>query len=258
MRFRRSDTRPMPNTVTNIARRACCRAGLPLAAVLLAAFLPSMDAKAQSASPRPTQVEPQSQTSSQDQAQAQTPPSAPAPAPAPALQPAPATQSLQAVPGAKTETLADAARRNAQKPKPKATHVYTDDDLSNVGGAISVVGDASSSGNSADNGASDSGAQANAASSGAQDETYWRGRADAIKSQIADVDRQIEDKKAEIAKAGPTSFDPSAGLSQGVIIIHDRNAELKDLEDRKQSLENQLDQLADEGRKAGADSGWFR
>ena len=258
MTFRRSDTRPMPDNATNIARSACRRAGLPLAAALLAAFLPSMSAKAQSASPKPTQVEPQgqSQPSSQSEPQPQTPPLAPAPAPA--SQPAPAAQSLQAVPGAKTETLADAARRNAQKPKPKATHVYTDDDLSNVGGTISVVGGASSSGNSADNRASDSGAQANGGSSGAQDEAYWRGRADAIKSQIADVDRQIEDKKAEIAKAGPSSFDPSAGLSQGVIIIHDRNAELKELEDRKQSLENQLDQLADEGRKAGADSGWFR
>jgi len=256
MTFCRPDTRPMPDTVTNIARSACRRAGLPLAAVLLAAFVPSTGAKAQSASPKPTQVEPQAQ--SQSSSQSETQPQTPSPAPAPALQPAPAAQSLQAVPGAKTETLADAARRNAQKPKPKATHVYTDDDLSNVGGAISVVGDASSSGNSADNRASDSGTQANGGSSGAQDETYWRGRADAIKSQIADVDRQIEDKKAEIAKAGPSSFDPSAGLSQGVIIIHDRNAELKDLEDRKQSLENQLDQLADEGRKAGADSGWFR
>ena len=45
---------------------------------------------------------------------------------------------------------------------------------------------------------------------------------------------------------------------QSVIIIHDRNAEVKDLEDRKQGLEKQLDELADEGRKAGADSGWFR
>ncbi len=117
-----------------------------------------------------------------------------------------------------------------------------------------MVGDASSSGQPAD----DSSAQAGGTSVESKDEAYWRGRADAIKRQIADVDRQIDDKKAEIAKAGPTSFDPSAGLSQGVIIIHDRNAELKDLEDRKQSLENQLDQLADEGRKAGADSGWFR
>jgi hypothetical protein len=234
-------------------RNACRRVGLPLAAVLVAAFLPAFSAKAQSASPKPTSAEPQSQTSVESSSQPQSQPVA-QPSPQPASQPATPAPALQAVSGAKQETLGDAARQNAQKPKPKPRHVYTDEDLSSMGGTISVVGDASSSGQSADN----SNAQGSDASSGSKDETYWRGRADAIKSQIADVDRQIEDKKAEIAKAGPASFDPSAGLSQGVIVIHDRNAELKDLEDRKQSLENQLDQLADEGRKAGADSGWFR
>jgi len=248
MRFCRSNAQSTPDSTRDILRNAGRRAGLPLAAVLLAAFLPGFSVQAQSASPKPSPAEPQSQTSSdsssQPQSQAAAQPASQTAAPAPAL---------QTVPGAKTETLAEAARQNAQKSKPKPKHVYTDDDLSNMGGAISVVGD-SSSGHSAD----DSNAQASDTSSESKDEAYWRGRADAIKRQIADVDRQIEDKKAEIAQAGPASFDPSAGLSQGVIVIHDRNAELKDLEDRKQSLEDQLDQLADEGRKAGADSGWFR
>ena len=251
MRFCRPSAQPTPDPMRDTVRDTCRRMALPLAAVLLAAFLPAFSAQAQSASPKPTPPEPQSQTSSESssQAQPQSQPSA-----QPVSQPAPAAPALQTVPGAKTESLGDAARKNAQKPKPRPQHVYTDDDLSGMGGAISVVGDASSSGQSVD----DSSAQAGGTSGESKDEAYWRGRADAIKRQIADVDRQIEDKKAEIAKAGPTSFDPSAGLSQGVIIIHDRNAELKDLEDRKQSLENQLDQLADEGRKAGADSGWFR
>jgi len=43
-----------------------------------------------------------------------------------------------------------------------------------------------------------------------------------------------------------------------VIMVEDRNAEIKKLEDRKADLQNSLDQLAEEGRKAGADSGWFR
>jgi cell division protein FtsB len=53
-------------------------------------------------------------------------------------------------------------------------------------------------------------------------------------------------------------MDPSTGLTQNVIIIHDRNAELKALQDRRQNLERQLDNLADQGRRAGADPGWFR
>lgn len=251
MRFCRSNAQPTPDSMRDLLRNAVRCAGVPLAAVLLAAFLPGFSIKAQSASPKPTSAEPQSQTSSENSSQPQ--PAAEASAQS-ASQAAESTPALQTIPGAKQETLGDAARQNAQKAKPKPQRVYTDDDLSSIGGTISVVGDVSSSGQSADN----SDMQPSDASSGSKDETYWRGRADALKNQISDVDRQIEDKKAEIAKAGATSFDPSAGLSQGVIIIHDRNAELKDLEDRKQSLENQLDQLADEGRKAGADSGWFR
>jgi hypothetical protein len=246
MRFCGSNERPIPVSVTHTMSTACRRAGLPLAAVLLAAFVPSMASKAQSASPAPAAAPSQSSASTSTSAQStQSQTSS-----------TPATPTMQVAAGEKPQSLGDAARQNAQKAKPKATHVYTDDDLSSVGGRISVVGDSSSSGGGADANADPQGGDA--ASSGSKDETYWRGRADAIKNQIADVDRQIEAKKAEIAKAGPTSFDPSAGLSQGVIIIHDRNAELKELEDRKQSLENQLDQLADEGRKAGADSGWFR
>jgi hypothetical protein len=79
-----------------------------------------------------------------------------------------------------------------------------------------------------------------------------------MKDQIAAVDQQIDKVKEEIAKSGPAGVDPSTGLTQNVIIIHDRNAQLKELEERKQNLERQLDDLADEGRKAGADSGWFR
>lgn len=164
----------------------------------------------------------------------------------------------QATSNATSQSLADAARKaNAQKDKPKSKHVFTNDDIENVGGTISVVGNGSSVGTPSGNVNSNS--QDNVtATSDAKDEAFWRGRARPIKDQIAAVDQQIGQKKDEIAKAGPASFDPSTGLSQNVIIIHDRNAELRELEERKERLEKQLDDLADEGRKAGADSGWFR
>jgi hypothetical protein len=152
------------------------------------------------------------------------------------------------------QSLADAARANAQKDKPKAKKVYTVDDLSSLHGTISVVGD--KSGGSDDRDDADGSGSSGAA--GSNSEQYWRSRAQAIKQEIADTDRQIDDVKAEIAKQGAASFDPSTGLSQGVIIVHDRNAEVKQLEDRKASLEHQLDDLADEARKAGADPGWAR
>ena len=200
---------------------------LLLPAVLLP-FITALSAMAQSATTPPAQ--------SQAQSQSQTP--------------------AQADSADQPQSLGDAARAaNAQKDKPKAKHVFNDDNLSSVRGMISVVGDGSSGGSS--DGENSSAGQGNV-SSASKDEAYWRKRAQAIKDQIADVDRQIVAKKAEIAKAGPASFDPSTGLSQGVIVIHDRNAELKELQDREQRLQAQLDSLADEGRKDGADSGWFR
>ncbi|MGD1212249.1 MAG: hypothetical protein ABR973_12945 [Candidatus Acidiferrales bacterium] len=213
---------------------------LLLLAALLLPFFAAPSAMAQSATAPPAQSQPQSPSPSQ------TPPQTASQSETPA----------QAGSGDNPQSLGDLARAaNAQKDKPKAKHVFTDENLSSVRGTISVVGDGSSGGSTG--GQNSSAGQGNA-SSASKDEAYWRGKAQAIKDQIADIDRQIDAKKAEIAKAGPASFDPSAGLSQGVIIVHDRNAELKDLEDRKQRLQAQLDSLADEGRKDGADSGWFR
>lgn len=232
-------------SISAALRAACRRAGLPLAAVLLVAFLPVISANAQSASQGAS-------AASQDSSQPAASQSAAA---SDSASTTPAMQDASAPP---PQSLGAAARAaNAKKQQTKAKHVYTDDDVSSIGGTISVVGDGHSSGDAADADTNADG-QAAAPSAGAQDEKYWRDRANQIKNAIADVDRQIDAKKDEIAKAGATSFDPSAGLSQGVIVIHDRNAELKELEDRKASLENQLDQLADEGRRAGADSGWFR
>jgi hypothetical protein len=205
---------------------------------MLLVFWPKVSAMAQSGSTPPAQTQPQNQ--SQTPSQPKTP--------------------AQTNSGDKQQSLGDAARAaNADKEKPKSKRVYTDDDLSNIHGTISVVGNGSPGGGAAGNWNSSESPRGTApTSSAAKDEDYWRGRARTIKDQIAAVDRQIDKVKDEIAKSGPAGFDPSTGLSQNVIIIHDRNAELKDLEERKQNLEKQLDDLADEGRKAGADSGWFR
>ncbi len=53
-------------------------------------------------------------------------------------------------------------------------------------------------------------------------------------------------------------LDPASGLSQDVIYVTDRSAQVKQLEKKKADLQKQMDDLAEEGRKAGADPGWFR
>jgi hypothetical protein len=209
------------------AQKICRRAALGALAILLFWLGPAPEAQGQSQSAAPAQGQTGSETTQTDS-------------------------------GNQPQSLAEAARQaKAQKDKPKATRVYTDDNLSSIHGTISVVGDGSSRGSA---GNSNSGQDSNAGggTAGNNSEAYWRSRARAIKDQIASTDQQIADVKAEIAKQGAASFDPSAGLSQGVIIVHDRNAEVRQLEDRKRSLENQLDELGDEARKAGADSGWTR
>ena len=230
-------SRENPGSTPILLSRACYRPSFQFLAILLLAFWPSAWAKAQSAPAPPAQ----SQAQSKDQSQAPSQP-----------------QTVgQTNSGDKQQSPGNAA--SADKPKPKAKHVYTEDDMRSLHGTISVVGSGSSGGGAAGNSYSNGSSRGNgAASSTGKDEEYWRGRAQAIKDQIAEVDRQIERVKDEIAKSGPAGFDPTTGLAQNVIIVHDRNADLKDLQDRRQQLEKQLEELADEGRKAGADSGWFR
>jgi hypothetical protein len=174
------------------------------------------------------------------------------------------------------DSLADAARKaKAAKTKSSDTtatastsgapKVYSNENLGGLSSrGVSYVGSSSSSSSSTSDGAGNSdnstqsSATGGAAAPGKNEESYWRGRAQEIRNQMADIDRQIARVQDDIAKNGAVSVDPSSGARQGVIMVEDRNAEIKRLEDKKADLQNSLDQLAEEGRKAGADSGWFR
>ncbi|MGA8023465.1 MAG: hypothetical protein WB990_10885, partial [Candidatus Acidiferrales bacterium] len=169
---------------------------------------------------------------------------------------------------------AEAARQaRARKAKAGATganapKVYTEDKLSQLSGrGVSVVGDGNAGGSGAssseESSYSDAGAGAGsgvsaAAGAGSNGEEYWRGKAKAIRDQMAQCDQEISKLQDEIAKYGAVSVDPQSGAMQSIIYVNDRNAKIKQIQDRKDSLQGQLDALEDEGRKAGADSGWFR
>jgi hypothetical protein len=185
--------------------------------------------------------------------------------------PSPAEPQMQDQSAPAAESLGEAARRaRAQKMKSAAgaPKVYTDDKLSQLSShGVSVVGDGNSSGGSSSGESPlvSSGANAGAnpggesgASGGKNDEQYWRGRARAIHDQMAQCDQEISKLQDEIAKYGAVSVDPQSGAMQSIIYVNDRNAKIKQIEERKAGLQGQLDALEDEGRKAGADSGWFR
>jgi hypothetical protein len=159
------------------------------------------------------------------------------------------------------ESLAEAARKaKAQKTKSAAPKVYTEEKLAGLSGhGVSTVGSGDSGEASSSGGDSYSNSGANAApASGKNDEQYWRGRAQGIRDQMAGLDRQIAGIQEEIKEKGAVTVDPMSGVQAGVIYIEDRNRQIKEIEGQKTKLQEQLDALAEEGRKAGADSGWFR
>lgn len=202
----------------------------------------------------------QSGSSSAPPAQASTQAPAPAKAQAPS-QPESQMQDQSAPPA---ESLGDIARKSkADKAKSTTTKVYTEEKLAGLSGhGVSSVGSGNSGGASSGSGNSYANSGANAApqsgGSGGHDESYWRGRAQAIRDQMAQCDQQIAAIQEDIKTKGAVTVDPMSGASAGVIYIEDRNRQIKDIEAQKAKMQDQLEALAEEGRKAGADSGWFR
>jgi len=239
---------------------------LLLVALSAASFVPTAfgqgqagaAAQGQSSSAANSAAKPQAaaaQSSAQSSTPAATETSAQKPADAAALS-EPQMQD-QSAPAA--ESLGEAARRaRAQKGGPAKPKVYTDDSVTSLSGhGVSVVG----AGNGGGGGTSYGGnsyAGVPASAAGNNQEAYWRGRANEIRRQMAACDQRISEIQDEIAKHGAVSVDPQSGAQAGVIFVEDRNAQIKQVESQKEGFERQLDELAEEGRKAGADSGWFR
>jgi hypothetical protein len=169
----------------------------------------------------------------------------------------PPSQAQPATPGQplqKEDSLAEAARKaKAKKAVAAKAKVYTEDDLSGLKGpGVSVVGDATKKGARRARQTDPGG------DGGENSEEYWRGRAQDILGQIAAVDQAIAGMKDDIKKYGSGGFDVTTGMKDNIAYINDRNGQLKNLEKRKADLEKQLDELQDEGRKAGAPASWFR
>ncbi len=187
------------------------------------------------------------ETASPQQSSSQQPP-------AQAQSPSPGQATNIDPPAQKQDSLAEAARKAKEKKPPAAKgKVYTEDDLSGLKGpGVSVVGEAPRKGARRAQPTDPDG------DGGENNEQYWRERARQILDAIAQTDEQIAQKKNEIKKLGSGGFDVTTGFNQNVAYINDRNDQLKQLEQHKVDLQKQLDDLADEGRKAGAPASWFR
>jgi hypothetical protein len=167
--------------------------------------------------------------------------SAPASTPANA-KPAPAPGAAKATPAA------------PEKKKPKK--VWTNDDVSSIPGSVSVVGDASKSDSSSsqqNNSSADAGAAA--------DEVRQK-QIDGYKDQIRQLQSQIDaaDKSiAQLKNFKGENNSPSGGINmnQGYNMVPVED-QVKQLEDKKKQMQAKIEDVENEARKNGIDSGDLR
>jgi hypothetical protein len=169
------------------------------------------------------------------------------------------SSQAQSQPQQKDESAADAAKK-AQKEKPKPKKVYTEEDLSSMhGSGVSVVGyETPAGGGAAGTKKADEKTKPGVVPMSGQDEAYWRGKARPLLDEIAVREQRIAKLKDDIKKYGAGGFDVTTGMKDNIAYIEDRNGQVQELEKRKRDLEKKLDELQEEGRKAGADASWFR
>jgi chromosome segregation ATPase len=174
----------------------------------------------------------------------------------PAGQSTPQNQSPQPQTPAqnKQDSVAEAARKaKAKKASAAPGKVFTEDDLSGMKKeGVSVVG---AEGNNRPSSTPSQDGDANDSQNG---EKYWRGKAQPILEDMANIDQRIAQLNEDIKKYGNGGFDVATGMKDGVAYVEDRNAQIQKLQKKRANLQKQLEDLEEEGRKAGAQPAWFR
>lgn len=154
----------------------------------------------------------------------------------------------------KQDSVADAARKAKEKKAASAKgKVFTEEDLSGMKqDGVSVVGSETTKRSSR--------VSAPEAKDADQPngEEYWRGKAQPILEEMAKIDQRIAQLKEDIKKYGIGGVDVATGMKDGVAYVHDRNGQIEKLQKKKASLQKELEDLEEQGRKAGAQPAWFR
>ena len=172
----------------------------------------------------------QSPSGSSQQSQSQTP----APAPSPTTPVAAKSADAKDQPADKNST------QDSKKPK----KVWTEDDISKVGGSMSVVGDPSSAGPARSNSKPSGAGSANSAEG--NQVNFYRNQLRRLQTQLDAADKKIEDLrnfKAENSSAAG-GIDPHRGYYMTPI-----PDQIKQLEDKKKQIQGKMDALTDEARK---------
>jgi hypothetical protein len=127
----------------------------------------------------------------------------------------------------------------------KTKKVWTNENLSDANGAVSVVGDAKSKTKSGSTKPAD-----------AQYIASTRKQLEKLQSQIVDADKQITDL-TNFSKGEPSTGASGIKLNKG----YNREpieVQIRTLQEKKKDLQAQIDSLLDEARKKGVEPGQLR
>jgi hypothetical protein len=140
-------------------------------------------------------------------------------------------KSAQAAQAPASQAAKDQAKgKEEDKKKPKK--VWTEEEISKVGGNVSVVGDG---------GANASSRGASSRNSTGGDVSYYRNRLEPLRHQIADIDREIQDMRS-------VKGTVRENVEQQVQIR----------ENKKAKLQAQVDAIEEEARQHGISAGELR
>lgn len=152
-----------------------------------------------------------------------------------------------AKPAAAPARAPDTAPTEKKKPK----KVWTNDEIGSVGGAVSVVGEASAP---ASDGAIKKPTTASEQMRQRQIETY-RDEVQQLRAQTDSIDKRIAQLKS--FKAENTSPSGGININEGYNMVPLED-QVKQLEDKKKKLAARIDDIEVEARKNGIDSGELR
>ena len=159
-----------------------------------------------------------------------------------------------------SDSVADAARkaRAQKKDSVKPAKVFTDDNVGDIKGQISVVGSQPASPTDDASGKKDDTKSANA-SDGKKDEAYWQGRFAAARKLLADDTREVDILQREFnLKQEQFYQDPTAALKQQYS-REDLDKTQSQIDARKQAVEKDkqaISDLEDELHRSGGEPGW--
>jgi hypothetical protein len=162
------------------------------------------------------------------------------------------------------DPVADAARKaqEAKKDAPKPKKVYTDDNLPKAPrpNEQSAAAPATPDGQAPATGAAGNAAGGDAAAAKSDEET-WRGRFKAQREKIARAEKELDILQRETDKAQLQYYpDPQKALSEqnSRKDINEKDAKIAAKRKEIADLKLGLDDLEDQLKKAGGDSGWAR